>query len=153
MTPLIDLLQGGLQFTQPAQTAAPSYYKIAPGQQVTFGWNLTSLYSTPQHLTVSAFCSDNGNTYPVGPTNGIIPGNAQSVVWDPWAYQTANPGTPLIMGSYTLSVWDDRGPTALAAPGLFSPNFQLRFALYTTQAYTPLASKFHRPTYQQYPRR
>jgi len=131
---------GGLLFTQPAATAAPSFYKIAPSQPITIGWNMTSVISTPQHLTLSAFCADNGNTYPVGPTNGIIPGNSNSVVWDPFAYQQANPGTPLIVGSYTLSVWDDRGPTALPAPGLLAPNNQLRFALYTTQAYTPLAS-------------
>jgi len=131
---------GVLSFTQPPQTAAASYYKIAPSQSITFGWNFTQLLSQPQHLTLSAFCGANGNTYPVGPSNGIIPGNALSVVWDPWAYQQSNPGVPLAQGSYTLSIWDDRGPTALAAPGLLSPNFQLRFALYTPQAYTPLAS-------------
>jgi hypothetical protein len=29
---------------------------------------------------------ENSNTYPVGPTNGIIAGDATSVVWDPWSY-------------------------------------------------------------------
>lgn len=103
---------------------------------------MTSVLSAPQHLTLSAFCADNGNTYPVGPSNGIIAGNALSVVWDPYSYQQANPGTPLAVGSYTLSIWDDRGPTALPAPGLLAPNNNLRFALYTTQAYTPLASEY-----------
>jgi len=131
---------GGLTYTQPAQTAAASYYKIAPGELITFGWNYTLLLSTPTHLTMSAFCSDNGNTYPVGPTDGIIPGTATSVVWDPWAYQGAHQDLPLIMGSYTLSVWDERGPTATPQPGLFSANAQLHFALYTTQSYQPLAS-------------
>jgi len=101
---------------------------------------MTSVLSVPQHLTFSAFCADNGNTYPVGPTDGVIPATQTSIVWDPYAYQTAHPDVPLAMGSYTLSVWDDRGPTATPAPGLFSPNAQLRFALYTTQAYTPLSS-------------
>lgn len=130
---------GGIIFTQPAQTAAASFYKIAPSQLITFGWNMTSVLSQPQSLTLSALC-DNGFTYPVGPSNGIIPGSQSSVVWDPVSYQSANPGTPLGVGSCTLSVWDDRGPTALPAPGLFGPNNQLRFALYTTQLYTPLAS-------------
>jgi len=131
---------GGMSFTQPAQTAAASYYKIAQGQEITLGWNYTGLFQTPQHLTFSAFCSENGNTYPVGPTDGIIPANQMSLVWDPWSYQNANPQTPLAMASYTLSVWDDRGPTNLGGPGLFSPNSNLRFALYTPQPYTPLAS-------------
>jgi hypothetical protein len=102
----------------------------------------TLLFSTtPQYLILSAFCGDNGNNYPVGPTNRIIPGTQSSVVWVPWAYQQANPATPLAVGTYTLSDWDQDGPTVLAKPGLFSPNSQLRFALYTTQEYTPLASK------------
>jgi hypothetical protein len=130
-----------LSFTQPAQTAAASYYKIASGQLITFGWTFTELQATPTSLTLSAFCGDNGNTYPVGPTNGIIPGNALSVVWDPWQYQQNNPAVPLAQGSYTLSIWDDRGPTALPAPGLLKPNTNLHFALYIPQAYTPLASK------------
>jgi len=107
---------------------------------VTFAWNMTSVIVTPTHLTLSAFCADAGNTYPIGPTDGIIPGTQSSVVWDPFAYDQANPGTPLAVGTYTLSVWGDAGPTALPAPGQFSPNNELRFALYTTQPYTPLAS-------------
>ncbi|KZS97132.1 hypothetical protein SISNIDRAFT_437124 [Sistotremastrum niveocremeum HHB9708] len=136
---------GGLTFTQPPQTASPSFYKIAPGQLVTFGWNFTALLSTPTHLTVSAFCPLNGNTYPVGPTDGVIPGNALSVVWDLYSYQQANSQTPLAQASYTLSIWDDRGPTAGISPGLFVPNENLRFALYTPQAYTPLASGWNCP--------
>jgi len=136
---------GGLTFTQPPQTASPSFYKIAQGQLVTFGWNFTALLSTPTHLTVSAFCSQNGNTYPVGPTDGVIPGNALSVVWDVFSYQQANPATPLAQASYELSIWDDRGPTAGISPGLLAPNDNLKFALYTPQAYTPLASGWQCP--------
>jgi hypothetical protein len=70
---------GGIQMTQPPQTAALSFYKIAQGQPITFGWNLTNVLITPTQLTVSAFCSANGNTYPVGPTNGVIPGDSTQV--------------------------------------------------------------------------
>jgi len=34
---------GGLTYLTPAQTAAASYYKIASGNPITFGWNYTSL--------------------------------------------------------------------------------------------------------------
>jgi len=129
---------GGLTITQPPQTAT-SFYKIAPGNTITFGWNFTSLLLTPSHLTVSAIC-DNGNTYPVGPTDGVLPGNARSVEWDLWSYQQANPATPLAINTYQLHIWDDQGPGAPIAPGRFHENDALRFALYSPQPYTPLAS-------------
>ena len=64
---------GGLTFTQPPQTSDISFYKVASGAPITFGWNFTDLLVTPTHLTLSAVC-DNGNTYPVGLANGVIPG-------------------------------------------------------------------------------
>ena len=100
---------------------------------------MTSVIATPTHLTVSAIC-DNGNTYPVGPTDGIIPGTASSVVWDLYAYQQANPNKPLAQATYTLSIWDDRGPGAPRRAGYLQQNSALQFALYTPEAYTPLAS-------------
>lgn len=130
---------GGLSFTQPPQNSDVSFYKIASGEPITFGWNFTDLVVTPTSLTISAMC-DNGNTYPVGPTDGIIPGDATQVVWDVFSYQQAHPSLPLAVASYTLSVWDDRGPGAARSAGFLSPNSNLRFALYTPQPYTPLAS-------------
>jgi hypothetical protein len=100
---------------------------------------MTSVIATPTHLTVSAIC-DNGNTYPVGPTDGIIPGTATQVVWDLYAYQQANPNKPLAQATYTLTMWDDRGPTAPVRPGYLQQNSALRFALYTPEAYTPINS-------------
>lgn len=131
---------GILTITQPPQTVT-SFYKIAPSQLITFAWNFSMVLATPTHLTVSAVC-DNGNTYPVGPTDGIIPGTASSVVWDPYAYQQQlrNSQPPLAQGTYTLNIWDDRGPNPPRAPGYLQPNTGLKFALYTPQPYTPLAS-------------
>jgi hypothetical protein len=129
---------GGITITQPPQTAT-SFFKIAPGQLITFGWNFTSVLATPTHLTVSAVC-DNGNTYPVGPTDGVIAGTATNVVWDPYAYDQANPSQPLAQAGYTLRVWDDRGPGAPRRGGYMQENNALRFALYTPQDYTPLNS-------------
>ncbi|KAF8198457.1 hypothetical protein BJ912DRAFT_845493 [Pholiota molesta] len=130
---------GVLSITQPQQTAT-SFYKIASGQAITFGWNFTSVIATPTHLTVSAVCGANGNTYPVGPTDGIIPGTATEVVWDIYSYQMNNPNTPLAQATYTLNIWDDRGPNAARKPGYLQENSALQFALYTPQAYTALSS-------------
>lgn len=99
---------------------------------------MTSVLVTPTHLTVSAVC-DNGNTYPVGPSDGIIDGTATEVVWDLYAYQTNNPGKPLAQATYTLNIWDDRGPGAPRRGGYLQQNSALQFALYTPQAYTGLA--------------
>ncbi|KAG2144112.1 uncharacterized protein EDB93DRAFT_544536 [Suillus bovinus] len=129
---------GLLTITQPPQQST-SYFKIAQNQFITFGWNFSYIIATPTHLTVSAVC-ENGNTYPVGPTNGIIPGTATSVVWDPYTYQTNNPNLPLAQAKYTLEIWGDGGPDAVREPGVLTPNSALQFALYTPQAYTPINS-------------
>ncbi|KAJ7151244.1 hypothetical protein C8R46DRAFT_1123674, partial [Mycena filopes] len=131
---------GGVTITQPPQTAT-SFFKLAPDHFLTIGWNFTYVVQAPTSITVSAVCAANGNTYAVGPDpSGRIPGTATEVVWDVYSYQQAHPNTPLAQASYTLHMWDDRGPDATAAPGLMSPNNALVFALYTPQAYTPLAS-------------
>jgi hypothetical protein len=44
------------------------------------------------------------------------------------------------MGKYNLKIWGDLGPDANRAPGQLQPNSALQFALYTPQAYTPIAS-------------
>lgn len=130
---------GGITITQPAQTAT-SYFKIASDEKVTFGWSFNPyLLVTPSALTVSAIC-DNGYTYPVGSNNGVIPGTATSVVWDPYSYNQANPALPLPQATYTLAVIDERGLTAVREGGVFNPNTALTFALYTPQPYTPLTS-------------
>ncbi|KAI5451921.1 hypothetical protein NCC49_001222 [Naganishia albida] len=136
---------GGLTMTQPPSTASASFYKIASANYVTFGWNLTSLYVTPESLTVIATCTQNGNTYKVGPTNAageidnVVPGTATQIVWNPWEYEQQAGATPLAAATYTLSVWDERGPGATVAGGRFSPYSGTQFALYRPQQYTPLS--------------
>ncbi|KAH9174783.1 hypothetical protein EDB89DRAFT_2067347 [Lactarius sanguifluus] len=129
---------GLLTITQPPQTTI-AFFKIAQSQPITFAWNFSYVLSTPSQLTVSAIC-ENGNTYPVGPTDGVIAGTATSVVWDAYAWQQSHPNSPLAQATYTLEIFDNRGPGAARAPGLLSPNNALQFALYTPQAYTPIAS-------------
>ncbi|PWY97245.1 hypothetical protein BCV70DRAFT_203019 [Testicularia cyperi] len=133
---------GGLTITQPIQTADASYYKIAQGVDVTFGWNFTSVLQYPRTLTVQAYCSDNLNTYNIA-TN--LPGTATSAVWSPYNYSTSveqnSPNLPqLIAASYRLMIYDERGLSVGASPGLMQPNTKVQFALYNPQAYTPLAS-------------
>lgn len=133
---------GGITITQPVQTAQASYYKLARGVDVTFGWNFTSVLQYPKTLTVQAYCSDNLNTYNIA-TN--LPGTATSVVWSPYNYSTSveasNPNLPqLIAASYRLMIYDERGTAVGASPGLMQPNTKVQFALYNPQAYTPLAS-------------
>jgi len=81
---------------------------------------------------------DNGNTYAVGPTDGVVPGTATQVVWDIWKYQVENPATPLAQAGYTLSVWGDRGADALPRPGYLGAFGGLQFAMYTPQVYTSI---------------
>ncbi|EAU90398.1 hypothetical protein CC1G_00782 [Coprinopsis cinerea okayama7 len=128
---------GEIIITQPPQTHT-SFYKIAPGEMITFAWNFTYILATPTHLTVSAVCQ-NGNTYPVGPTDGIIDGTATEVVWDVYSYQVNNPNTPLPQQVCNLRICDERGFGATRRAGYLSPNTGLQFALYTPQPYTPLA--------------
>jgi hypothetical protein len=127
---------GGISFTEPKATAT-SFYKISPSETITFGWNITSLSVTPTHFTVSAYCASNGNTYSVGPTNGIIDGTATQILWNP-----ATEATPIPQGTFTLFVQDERGLDVAPSPGYFSPNKQLIFALYSPQPYTPLSSTY-----------
>ncbi|GAA5882119.1 hypothetical protein JCM16303_005613 [Sporobolomyces ruberrimus] len=128
---------GGLTYLTPAQTAAASYYKIAQGNPITFGWNYTSLYVTPTSLTFEARCTANGYTYPIT----TIAAAETSLVWDPYQYAQSPNALPLAQASYTLRVYDERGPDATAEAGRFNGNNAIvNFALYSPQAYTPLSA-------------
>ncbi|KAL0056905.1 hypothetical protein AAF712_016481, partial [Marasmius tenuissimus] len=129
---------GIISFTQPPEMST-SFYKIAQNQPLTFAWNASGILAVPTSLTVKAVGA-NGFTYPVGPSDGSIPGDATSVVWDVYSYQQAHPQTPLAVGMYTMQVYDDRGLGVGQRAGYLSPNQNLKFALYTPRPYTPLSS-------------
>ena len=109
--------------------------------------NLYNDSVTPESLTVIATCTQNGNTYKVGPTNAageidnVVPGTATQIVWNPWEYEQQAGATPLAAATYTLSIWDERGPGATVAGGRFSPYSGSQFALYRPQQYTPLSGE------------
>ncbi|TFK17057.1 hypothetical protein FA15DRAFT_676338 [Coprinopsis marcescibilis] len=128
---------GTLEFTQPPATAT-SYYKVAQGNLITFGWNFTYVLAEPTSLTVSAACGR--VTFPVGPDpEGLLPGAATQVVWDVHSYQMAHPETPLPQAECQLMICDERGFDSARRPGFLAPNSNLKFALYTPQPYVALA--------------
>ncbi|KIS72326.1 uncharacterized protein UMAG_15020 [Mycosarcoma maydis] len=76
---------------------------------------------------------------------GVDVTTATSVCRSPYNYSTSvevsNPNLPqLIAASYRLLVYDERGLSVGASPGLMQANTKVEFALYNPQAYTPLAS-------------
>ena len=91
--------------------------------------------------------------------DGIIPAAQTQVIWDVVAYQKANQDVPLPQGLCTLRINDDRGFDAArrvslhltpsnrwlismgaSQAGYLAPNDAVTFALYTGEAYLPLAS-------------
>lgn len=128
---------GGLTFTQPPATAAASYYKIAENNALTFGWNYTNILSYGNSITIAAFCSLNKITY----TITTLPARATALTWDPYAQQQVAGYPAFAEATYTMQIYDERGPMAGPTAGLMSPNTALKFAMYKPQPYTPLACK------------
>jgi hypothetical protein len=132
---------GGITMMEPAQTGSASYYKIAPSETITFKWNMTDLYVQPSNLTVVASCSANGNTYPVGPTDGaqnVFDGNTTEIHWVPYDWEQV-PGQPrFAAASYVLQIWDERGPGSARKGGYLTPYSGTKFGMYIPQAYVPL---------------
>lgn len=131
---------GGITITQPQQTAAQSYYKIAQGISVTFGWNFTSVLRYPSSLVVQAYCSENHNTYTIASS---LAGSATAVTWAPYDFDQSaiQLGQPqLIQATYRLQIFDERGLTVGLQPGLFQPNTKVEFALYQPKPYTPISA-------------
>lgn len=92
-----------------------------------------------------ASCADNGNTYPVGPTNSpynTFPANTTEIVWNPWQWQNMPNQPPFAQATYTLQVWDERGTDAVRKGGYFYMYSGTRFGMYLPAAYTPLASEY-----------
>lgn len=81
---------------------------------------------------MQAFCSQNGFTYPIGPTQGL-PGDTREYEWNPYAYEQEQGAVPLAEASYTLRIFDERGYGAAASPGYMRPYAGTVFALYRPQ--------------------
>jgi hypothetical protein len=94
--------------------------------------SFTDVLVQPEHLTLQAYCSQNGYTYPVGPTQGIA-GDATEYAWNPYEYERSGGATPLAEASYTLRIFDERGYGAAASPGTLRSYAGSVFALYRPQ--------------------
>lgn len=133
---------GGIVITQPAEQASQqSYYKIASGVNVTFGWNFTSIIQQPSSLTVQAYNTEMSNTYLIT----VLPGTATSVVWSPWDLQSsqrAQNKQDLTQATYRLQIYDERGLNTGIVGGRMTPNQKVQFALYIPQPYTSLAGGY-----------
>jgi hypothetical protein len=71
---------------------------------------------------------------------GVIPGTATEVIWDLKKYQEENQQLPLGPGNYRLTIWDERGESAIPGPGLMRQFGGLKFGMYTPNSYVPLDS-------------
>lgn len=126
--------------TYPPLTST-TYYSI--GQNVTLGWNFTSVQITPSAVDVVASCSTNSATYTLA--NNVSYANATSVVWNTDQYG-ADSQSPLLTAHYTLIIYEaGTSPTDVPSPGQLGPA-SYTFGMYSMPQYTPLASTFSRLT-------
>ncbi|KAF7729906.1 peptide-N4-(N-acetyl-beta- glucosaminyl)asparagine amidase [Apophysomyces ossiformis] len=111
----------------PNQTFPP-LYKIGVSN-ITFEWTVDPqvLKVQPANLTV-ALANPQKQTY----TAAVVPGTATEAYWD---LAHLPPGSPLMVGYYTVWVYDQRGPKAFPSPGWLMPDSRLVVAMYSTEAY------------------
>lgn len=120
----------------PSVIAQPSYYKI--GDQITFGWNYTSLVVTPTALDILVFCAANQATYTLASNASVK--ETGSVVWDTHADESGT--APLLTETYTLIIHDAaQAVTAVGKPGYLGTFNSFQFGMYLPQSYTPLSGK------------
>ncbi|RDL32099.1 uncharacterized protein BP5553_09501 [Venustampulla echinocandica] len=125
---------GGVSLLEPAITAGPQFYKV--DDWVTFAWNYTSLLGTPKAVNVMATCTTNSQLYTIA-SNQTVSNATNTVYWDTGAYQTTAIASPLIVGIYTLIIYDaDTEMTAPPEPGYLAPYNQYTFGMYTKQPYS-----------------
>jgi len=99
---------------------------------LTCALRFTDVIVQPETLTLQAYCSQNGFTYPVGPTQGIA-GDSTEYAWNPYDYEQSGGATPLAEASYTLRIFDERGYFAAPSAGYMRPYAGTVFALYRPQ--------------------
>jgi len=124
----------------PAPIAGAQYYKI--GDQVTFGWNYTSLSKTPSHIDILATCTANQATYTLALNHSA---QQTGYVWDTEKFQKSAT-IPLLTEHYTLIIYDaESSVSATGRAGYLGTFSQFSFGMYTPQSYTPW-SDFQCPT-------
>ncbi|CAO3691841.1 unnamed protein product [Umbelopsis ramanniana] len=108
--------------------AYPPLYKIG-ASIVTMEWSVDSqaLQITPSNMTV-AIVSPQKETI----IAAEIPGFATSATWNLMSLTR-----PLMVGYFTVSIYDQRGPAAVPSPGQLMPDSRLTLGLYSAESYIP----------------
>ncbi|MCJ1472733.1 hypothetical protein MMC13_001382 [Lambiella insularis] len=128
---------GGIEMLTPAATAQTTYYKM--GNQITFGWNYTSLSVTPSGIDVVATCSGCASAFTL--TSNASVKETGAVVWDTASYTGGQ--NPLLTEEYTLIIHDASQPTTAAAKAGYLGTFDtFTFGIYRGQDYTQGSSDF-----------
>lgn len=121
----------------PAVTAASTYYKI--GQNITFGWNYTSLSNEPKAIDVYVTCSANSATYTI--SENMTFHSTAKVVWDTKKDESGT--DPLLTSKYNLLIHDAaKGVDDVASAGNLGSFNQAPFAMYSPQHYDNLTSMY-----------
>jgi hypothetical protein len=124
----------------PAATVTSPFYKI--GDYVTFGFNYTSLSSTPTALNIYASCTSKpeyhyevASNYTTGGTkNGTD--DAEMVVWDTSKHQALGQQA-LVLDTYTLVIYDaDGNDDDTPVAGYLAPFKGFKFGMYAAQDYS-----------------
>ncbi|TVY75684.1 hypothetical protein LSUE1_G009140 [Lachnellula suecica] len=124
---------GGVSIMTPAISSGMQYFKV--GQNVTFGWNYTSLLATPSAVDIVATCTANQQLYTIA-ANQTVANSTGMVIWDTGAYQATAVSDPLLTQTYTLIIYDAASSiSATAQPGYLAVYNQYTFGMYTPQAY------------------
>jgi hypothetical protein len=117
----------------PAITSGAQYYKI--GNNITFGWNYTSLLGSPTAVNVMATCTANNQLYTIA-ANQTVSNSTGLAVWDTGDYQATAVSDPLLTQTYTLIIYDAASSIdATAEPGYLAVYDQYTFGMYTPQPY------------------
>lgn len=121
----------------PAAIAMSTYYKV--GQNVTFGWNYTSLSNEPKAVDVYVTCTANNAAYTVA--NNMSFHSTAKVVWDTAPEKTG--ANPLLTSEYTLVIYDAAHDVSqAAAAGNLKAYSDVQFGMYTPQTYTGLKGTY-----------
>ncbi|KAG0734906.1 hypothetical protein G6F57_007936 [Rhizopus arrhizus] len=127
---------GSATFLTPTASKSVSpLYRIDSSENVTFAWSFTNLLVRPTNLTLAAV-APNSVTYTITAMDGA----ATSATW---ALSNVPAASPLMMGMYTIHLYDQRGISATASPGWLSPASALTIAFYSAESYaTPTGTDY-----------
>ncbi|EIE88310.1 hypothetical protein RO3G_13021 [Rhizopus delemar RA 99-880] len=124
-----DIPPASLSWKKPIPNHSfPPMYKVGVSN-MTFEWTVDAkhLKVQPESLTIALVHSQK-QTW----TAAVVAGMATTAYWD-LAHLPAS--SPLMVGYYTVWVYDQRGPKAFPSPGWLMPDSRLVVAMYSTEAY------------------